>query len=74
MWRKGKVNLLYVFEVTFQCDRFYRLPVKRDNPLPCEIAIRTKASEAKSLWGVSLIILDRDGHRPPRSAVQLATE
>src|SRR5207244_13232102 len=71
---KGKFNLLYLFKVTHQGDRLDRLPVKRDNPLPCEIAIRAKATEGKSLCGVSLIILYHDGHRPVRIGEQLATE
>ena len=71
---EGELNLLYLFEVAGQCDRLDSLPVKRDNTLPCEIFILAKASEGKNLWGVSLIILYRDGHRPLRSGVQLATE
>jgi len=33
---KEKFNLFYLFEVTAQRDRLDRLPIKRDNPLPCE--------------------------------------
>jgi hypothetical protein len=67
----GKVphNLLYLFEVTDQCDRFDRLVISRDNAYPCEITILAKASEGKSLWGVVLIILYYDGHRPVRRSV-----
>ena len=61
---RGKFNLLYLFEVTDQFDRLDRLPIKRDNALPCEIAILSKASEVKSSNVVPRLSVTMTCHRP----------